>query len=205
MRIQFYLLNLCKNKDLKILLIDNYDSFTYNIVELLRQLNYPNPTILKNDEISIEHASEFDKIIISPGPATPSASGNIIDIIRALAPTHAILGICLGHQAIAESLGAQLINLAHPYHGYQTEIKLCQTHYLFDGICDSTSSMTVGLYHSWVVDEINFPAELEITSRSTENYIMSFKHKIYDVHGIQFHPESYMTLHGKELLANWLK
>lgn len=188
---------------MKVLLIDNYDSFTYNIVEVLRQLNIKEISIVKNNEISVDQARQFDKIIISPGPATPSESGNILEIIEALAPSHSILGICLGHQAIAEVFGGQLRNMSHPYHGYQTQLEILKPHKIFS-FDEGIQKLKVGLYHSWVVEETNFPDSLEITSKSTEDHIMSFKHKTFDVHGVQFHPESYMTVFGKEIIAGFL-
>ncbi len=184
---------------MKILLIDNYDSFTYNIVDLLKQLNIDDVTIFKNDEITIEEACLFDKIIISPGPATPIESGNILPIIQSLGATHSILGICLGHQAIAEAYGGQLINLENPYHGYITQLMDIKPHRIFDHI----QSTEVGLYHSWIVDAESLPTELEISSYSSDGYIMSIKHKTHDVHGVQFHPESYMTPDGKRMIENF--
>ena len=193
---------------MKVLLIDNYDSFTFNIVELLRQLDVDTFSIYKNDEITIDEASDFHKIIISPGPAIPSESGIILELIKALSPTHPIFGICLGHQAIAEAFGAKLKNEPVPYHGYQTSIHLVKKHSLFRNL-DQNSSLgpsefRVGLYHSWSVDEDYFPVCLEITSFSKEGNIMSLRHKEFDTHGVQFHPESYMTSYGKEILANFL-
>ncbi|GBL34429.1 anthranilate synthase component 2 [Filimonas sp.] len=208
---------------MKVLLIDNYDSFTFNIVELLRQLGISDFTVMKNDEVNGDSARTYDKLIISPGPAIPSESGNILDIIQTLAPTHSILGICLGHQAIAQTFGAKLRNEAIPYHGFQTEIKIINEHRLFrckanpiqstnpdpqtnplTSDIEHLTSFKVGLYHSWSVDETDFPSCLEITSYSKEGNIMSLRHKQFDVHGVQFHPESYMTSHGKALLANFL-
>lgn len=190
---------------MKILLIDNYDSFTYNLVELLKQLDIEEIALVKNDEVNTEMAKDFDKIIISPGPATPSESGNIIEIIQSCANTHSILGICLGHQAIAEAFSARLYNLPMPFHGYQTEIIPVK---LKDEISNIFSNIPhpiiAGLYHSWVVDEENLPSGLAITAFSKEGYIMGIKHKNYDIEGIQFHPESYMTACGKKLIENWL-
>ncbi len=186
---------------MKLLLIDNYDSFTYNIVELLRQSGYADFHLKKNDEISVRDAAMYDKIILSPGPATPSESGQMLEIIEALAPTHPILGICLGHQAIAQSFGAKLKNIEFPCHGFQTEIEVIAAHKLFG----DHRTFKVGLYHSWAVEDAGFPECLQITARSKENYIMSFKHQQYDVHGVQFHPESYMTEYGKEMLSAFLK
>ncbi len=172
-------------------------------MELLRQLKIDSFSIVKNDEVNIEQASQFDKIIISPGPATPRESGNIMKIIETLAPSHAILGICLGHQAIAEVFGAKLLNIQHPFHGFQTEIEIIKPHKVF-AFHHSEKKIKVGLYHSWVVEDLNFPDSMEITSWSSENIIMSIRHKTFDVHGLQFHPESYMTDNGKEMIQSFL-
>lgn len=196
---------MCKNRELRILLIDNYDSFVYNIVELLRRLHYTGIDIKKNDEISVEEAREYTHILISPGPATPRESGNIIEIIKALAPTHQILGICLGHQAIAEAFGATLTQLSHPQHGHQSEIISVTDARMFKGIqVDERHPFQIGLYHSWLVDKIDFPECLEITSLNREDQIMSLRHRDYPVSGIQFHPESYMTPLGEVLIENWM-
>jgi anthranilate synthase component 2 len=200
-----------KNNLLRVLLIDNYDSFTYNIVALLQQLEVDDLTLRKNDEIEAAEASLYDAILLSPGPALPVASGNLLDIVRQLAPTHPILGICLGHQAIAEAFGGCLRNEALPYHGYQTSLRFVKPHHLFDGLprdaedANLPASFKVGLYHSWSVDETNLPEALEVTAYSTEGNIMAMRHKTYNVHGVQFHPESYMTEYGKELIWNFLK
>ncbi len=186
---------------MKILLIDNFDSFTYNIVELLRCVQIDDLVIAKNN-ITVVEASQFDKIILSPGPATPSESGNMLNIVQSLGPTHSILGICLGHQAIAQVYGATLRNLEKPFHGYQTEVNLIAPHKLFS--FTPLKKITVGLYHSWVVTEADFPDCLTITSRSREGHIMSIRHRKYDVHGVQFHPESYMTTCGKDIIAAFL-
>ncbi|MBK7762662.1 MAG: aminodeoxychorismate/anthranilate synthase component II [Bacteroidetes bacterium] len=190
---------------MKILLIDNYDSFTFNLVELLRPLGMHEITLVKNDEVNQAIASNFDRIIISPGPATPSESGNVLEVIQQCASTHSILGICLGHQAIAEAFGGKLYNLNLPYHGYQTEIipveNLQTKQTLYQNLQVPIRS---GLYHSWVVSETDLPDCLEITAYSKEGYIMGIKHTKYDVEGIQFHPESYMTDCGKILMQNWL-
>lgn len=187
---------------MKVLLIDNYDSFTFNIVEILRQLNVKDLSIVKNDEISVEMAKIFDKIIISPGPATPQESGNILEIIQQLSPTKSILGICLGHQAIAVAFGGQLQNLAKPFHGFRTKHFITEDCNLFKNL---PSEFQIGLYHSWVVEKENLPDCLQIISLSTENNIMSLKHKQFDVQGIQFHPESFITEYGKEIFRNWLE
>jgi anthranilate synthase component 2 len=185
---------------LKILLIDNYDSFTYNIVEQLRQCQVENIVIVKNDEFEIEDALHFEKIIISPGPKTPKESGKIIPLLQAIT-TQSVLGICLGHQAIAEAFGADIYNLEKPYHGAQTQLKIIAPHFIFDNI---KQPITVGLYHSWAVKWFENSNSLMITSISEQNIIMSLKHKILDIHGVQFHPESFMSEKGTEILKNWL-
>lgn len=196
---------------MRVLLIDNYDSFTYNIVELLRPLPIGEVSLRMNDEVSVEEAMVFDVLIFSPGPATPRESGNLLEIIKALAPTHPMLGICLGHQAIAEAFGGQLRNEPQPYHGFQTIVQVVKPHQLFDGLPRDTgddslaASFTAGLYHSWTVDEDHLPGELEVTAYSAEGNIMALRHKTYNLHGLQFHPESYMTQFGKDILENFLK
>lgn len=185
---------------MKILLIDNYDSFTYNIVDALRKLEFNNVTVLKNDEASASVSSAFDKIIISPGPDIPSASGHILDVIDTLKSSHSILGICLGHQAIGQVFGAKLVSLPKPLHGHITHLELKHPHSIFP----DDASIQVGLYHSWTLAPEEFPEELQITSLSAEGHIMSIQHKQYDVHGVQFHPESYMTPLGIEMIKRFL-
>jgi anthranilate synthase component II len=187
---------------LKILLIDNYDSFTFNIVELLRSIGCGDLSVILNDKIDIEAASNFDKIIISPGPATPQESGNILHVIQSLASTKSILGICLGHQAIAVAFGGKLIQLNKPHHGFSTEIIHHKPHHIFNNLA---MPCKVGLYHSWMVDEVNLPSNLQVTSYSKEGHVMSLRHHEFDVHGVQFHPESYMTENGKMMMKNFLK
>lgn len=200
-----------KNNHLRVLLIDNYDSFTYNIVELLRQLHVTDYVLRTNDEVAVDYAAGFDAIILSPGPATPKESGNLLPVISALAPTHPILGICLGHQAIAQAFGGKLRNEALPYHGFQTTIHVVKPHLLFNGLPrDENDSILpapfkAGLYHSWSVDEHDFPGDLEVTAYAAEGNIMALRHRRYNVHGLQFHPESYMTAFGREMVENFLK
>ncbi len=186
---------------MKLLLIDNYDSFTYNIVELLRQCNVHTITIVKNDEVTIAIAKQYTHIIISPGPKVPKESGTILCIIKELYTTHSILGICLGHQAIAEAFGATLHNFEHPKHGCIETIET-EKEILYNSL---PKNFNVGLYHSWYVSSNNFPQELQITAKTKEGIIMSLKHKNYKVWGVQFHPESYMTEYGKEIMLHWLQ
>lgn len=190
-----------KIADLNILLIDNYDSFTYNIVDTLRKLHYSTIQVLKNDEATPQIASNYDCILLSPGPATPSESGNLLAVLEYLKCSHPILGICLGHQAIAEVFGAELVNLTRPYHGFITHLKKVEA----DSILPEVESIQVGLYHSWTVAPQNFPSELCITSYSTEGHIMSLRHRELPIHGVQFHPESYMTPMGALMLKKFLE
>lgn len=186
---------------MKVLLLDNYDSFTYNIVELLRQLHITDFTVRFNDQITISEASDYSHIILSPGPATPSASGMLLPIIQALYSTHALLGICLGHQAIAEALGGNLVQVTIPYHGYQTRVHVLTPSKIFQRI---PNTFEVGLYHSWLVDSNTLPPELLVTARSRENNIMAIQHQSLPVYGVQFHPESYMSEYGAQLVQNFL-
>ncbi len=187
---------------MKILLVDNYDSFTYNIVEILRQLSYTDISLFYNDTISSTLAAQYDKIILSPGPATPSESGHLLNLIQDLAPTHPILGICLGHQAIAEAFGAHLYNMSQPMHGRQTQLTITAP----DPLLHDMHGEQVGLYHSWVVDPASIPPQLQVTSVSHDRqHIMSLRHQHYPVFGWQFHPESHMTHHGKILIQRFLE
>ncbi|SMC41884.1 anthranilate synthase component II [Moheibacter sediminis] len=185
---------------MRVLLIDNYDSFTYNLVHLLEELNFE--VVVKfNDEFELDEVNEFHKILLSPGPGLPQDAGLINEIIEKYAPTKSILGICLGMQAIGEVFGGTLKNLNQVYHGMTSQIKLTvNDEYLYKGI---NSEIRVGRYHSWIVDS-PLPDCLEITSLDEFGNIMSLRHKIFDVRGVQFHPESYMTLIGSKLIINWL-
>jgi anthranilate synthase component 2 len=185
----------------KIAVIDNYDSFTYNLVHYLEDLG-GQVTVFRNDELELEDLESFDKILLSPGPGIPDEAGLLKQIIIKYADHKSILGICLGQQAIGEVFGASLTNLEKVYHGVSTKVQLSvNDESLFEKI---PSEFEVGRYHSWVVSNQDFPAVLETTSVDENGEIMSLRHKIYNVKGVQFHPESILTPHGKTILKNWV-
>lgn len=185
---------------MKILVIDNYDSFTYNLVHYLEDLGCE-VTVKRNDQLTLDEVDAFEKIVLSPGPGLPDEAGLLKAIIKRYAPTKSILGVCLGQQAIAEVYGGSLINLDTVYHGVATQVTQCVTdESLFNGL-DKT--IEVGRYHSWVVDP-NLPEVLEATSFDENSQVMSLRHKEYDLKGVQFHPESVLTPHGKKILENWI-
>jgi anthranilate synthase component 2 len=185
----------------KILVIDNYDSFTYNLVHYLEDLDCE-VTVYRNDEFDIDEISGFDKILLSPGPGIPDEAGLLKAVIAKYAPTKSILGVCLGQQAIGEVFGGTLSNLDKVYHGVATLVKTSvNDELLFEGL---GNEFEVGRYHSWVVDA-NLPDVLEATSFDENGQVMSLRHKTYDVRGVQFHPESVLTPNGKKILENWLK
>ncbi len=183
----------------KVLVIDNYDSFTYNLVHYLEDLNCE-VVVKRNDQLTIEEVDAFEKIVLSPGPGIPDEAGLLKDIIATYAPTKSIFGVCLGQQAIAEVFDGSIINLEEVYHGIATEIEIIKEDVLFKGIPDK---IEVGRYHSWVVKP-ELPSVLEATSLDENGQIMSLRHKTYDVCAVQFHPESVLTPHGKKILENWL-
>ncbi|MBC7605522.1 MAG: aminodeoxychorismate/anthranilate synthase component II [Burkholderiales bacterium] len=186
----------------KILIIDNYDSFTYNLVHYLEEFNCE-VTVYRNDEFDLEEIKPFDKILLSPGPGIPDEAGLLKEVIKTYASTKSILGICLGQQAIAEVFGGSLINLEKVYHGVATNINICvDNEILFDGI---EKQIEVGRYHSWVVNPVDFPETLEITSTDDNGQIMSLRHKTLDIRAVQFHPESVLTPKGKQILENWVR
>lgn len=187
---------------MKILVLDNYDSFTYNLVHLVKGMGYEDIEVARNDRIELKDVAEFDKIILSPGPGIPSEAGIMLDLIREYAPTKSILGICLGEQAIAEAFGAGLENLADVYHGVDTPVRITRQDILFAGL---EESFDAGRYHSWVVSIDNFPDELTVTAVDGEGRIMAIAHKNYDVRGVQFHPESVLTPQGEKIIRNWLE
>lgn len=185
---------------MKTCIIDNYDSFTYNLSHLVKQLG-AEVTVLRNDRFTLPQLKPFDKLILSPGPGIPSEAGLLLDIIHHYADTKPMLGVCLGEQAIGEAFGGKLINLSDVFHGVQTPIEVVADDPLFAGL---PRRMDVGRYHSWVVDRAGLPDCLEVTALSAEGYIMALRHRQYPIHGIQFHPESVLTPQGKQMISNWL-
>ena len=187
----------------KILVFDNYDSFTYNLVHLVEKIIHEKVEVYRNDEISLEKVKEYDKIILSPGPGIPEEAGLLLPLIKEYAATKSILGVCLGHQAIGEAFGGKLTNLSKVYHGVATPIKILNTKsQILKGLGEE---IEVGRYHSWIVSNENFPAELEVTATDENGFIMAMQHKTYDVQGVQFHPESVLTPDGEKILRNWLR
>lgn len=184
----------------KVLVIDNYDSFTYNLVHYLEDLNCE-VTVKRNDKLTLEEVDAFEKIVLSPGPGIPDEAGLLKAIIKQYAPSKSILGVCLGQQAIGEVFGGKIVNLDNVFHGVATKIEVTvDDEILFKGL-DKT--FNVGRYHSWVVDT-NLPESLEATSFDENGQIMSLRHKVYDVKGVQYHPESVLTPNGKRILENWV-
>ena len=188
----------------RIVIIDNYDSFTYNLSHLLKEVG-ADVTVFRNDQFRLEELQQFDKIVLSPGPGIPSEAGLLLDVIRAYAPTKPMLGVCLGHQAIGEVFGARLLNLDDVVHGVATSCRIVANDPIFDSLLNK---ITVGRYHSWVVSQEEFPSCLEITAVSDDGgsvpNIMALRHREYEVHGIQFHPESVLTPEGKTIIKNFL-
>lgn len=184
----------------KILVIDNYDSFTYNLVHYLEDLNCE-VTVKRNDQLSLEEVDAFEKIVLSPGPGIPNEAGLLKEIVAKYAHTKSIFGVCLGQQAIGEVFGGSLINLDEVYHGIATKIQIIKKDVIFEGI---PKEIEVGRYHSWVVNP-DLPEVLEATSIDENGQIMSLRHKTYDVCAVQFHPESVLTPQGKQILENWVK
>lgn len=191
----------------RILVFDNYDSFTYNLVHLVEKITHAKVEVYRNDQISLEKVKDYDKIILSPGPGLPSEAGLLLPLIKQYASSKSILGVCLGHQAIGEAFGGKLINLSQVYHGVATPVNVVKhdtpfgTNSVFGGLPDN---LEVGRYHSWIIGLEDFPDELEITALDDNGYIMAVQHKSFDVQGVQFHPESVLTPKGEEMLKNWL-
>lgn len=185
----------------KVVIIDNYDSFTYNLVHYLEDLDCE-VTVFRNDEFDLDELKPFDKIVLSPGPGVPDDAGLLKAVIQTYAPSKSILGVCLGQQAIGEVFGGSITNLNKVYHGVATKINiLVDDESLFDGL---DNQLQVGRYHSWVINVDDFPESLEITSTDENGEIMSLRHKTLDVKGVQFHPESVLTPNGKRILENWI-
>jgi len=215
---------------MKILVFDNYDSFTYNLVHLVEKILHQKVEVHRNDQIPLEKVKQYDKIILSPGPGIPSEAGLLVPLIREYAASKSILGVCLGHQAIGEAFGGKLVNLSTVYHGVATPITIVGTGDEEETISSSAKAnanqssavvadvqmkqdlfkdlpeqFEVGRYHSWIVSDEGFPTELEVTARDDNDYIMALQHKQYDVQGVQFHPESVLTPLGEQILRNWLR
>jgi len=203
----------------KVLVFDNYDSFTYNLVHLVEKILGEKPDVVRNDEVPLERLADYDKIILSPGPGLPSEAGLLLPLIKKYAASKSILGVCLGHQAIGEAFGGKLVNLSSVYHGVATPVTILKREKEKDSkgqtfskphiaprhlFSDLPETIAVGRYHSWVVADEAFPDELEITARDESGFIMGLQHKTYDVQGVQFHPESVLTPQGEIILRNWL-
>jgi anthranilate synthase component II len=188
---------------MNILVFDNYDSFTYNLVHLVEKITTKKVTVHRNDKIKLEDVAAYDKIILSPGPGIPSEAGLLLQLIKAYAATKSILGVCLGHQAIGQAFGANLVNLSTVYHGVATN---CTTTNIASKLfADMPTNFEIGRYHSWVLEDKNFPDELAITAYDDNGLIMAMQHKTYDLQGVQFHPESVLTPSGEQIMRNWLK
>ncbi len=189
---------------MKILIIDNYDSFTYNLVQYIERITQQRVDVVRNDQITLSQAEKYDKIVLSPGPGVPSEAPMLLKVIKELYTKKSILGVCLGHQAIGQFFGAKLVNIQKVFHGIATEIKALQEHYLFDGL---PNKIEVGRYHSWIInidEHLTETIPLKVIAKSKEGHIMAIQHEKYDICGIQFHPESILTPHGYTMLENWI-
>ena len=191
----------------RILVFDNYDSFTYNLVHLVEKIIHKRVDVYRNDQLSLEEVKRYDKIILSPGPGIPAEAGMLLPLIKEYAANKSILGVCLGQQAIGECFGGKLENLSTVYHGVSTPVAVLKNNNkplspLFEGLPDH---IDVGRYHSWVVSEDGFPAGLEVTARDENDLIMALQHRQYDIQAVQFHPESILTPLGEKIMENWLK
>ena len=186
-----------------IVVIDNYDSFTYNLVHAIKKISGLPVDVIRNDELELSDLEKYDKIVLSPGPGIPVEAGLLLDIIREYAPKKSMLGVCLGHQAIGEAFGGKLINMNKVLHGIATPVNVTENKtFLFDTLPDT---FAVGRYHSWIVSSEDLPDCFEVTSYDSEGMIMSMQHKQYNVQGVQFHPESVLTPLGEKIIENWLK
>ncbi len=188
---------------MKILVFDNYDSFTYNLVHLVEKIIHEKVAVFRNDKIALEDVKQYDKIILSPGPGVPEEAGLLLPLIKEYASSKSILGVCLGHQAIGQAFGGQLKNLDKVYHGIATNINIVNENApVLNGL---GKNIIVGRYHSWIVDKNDFPQELDVTAIDDNGFIMAMQHKTFDVQGVQFHPESVLTPDGEAMMRNWLK
>jgi len=188
---------------LRVLLIDNYDSFTWNLVQILRESGLCDYRVVFNDEIGVDECRNFGKILISPGPGLPADAGITCEVIRHWAAEKSIFGVCLGHQAMGVVFGAKLKQLAHPMHGQKELVRVAKpVSKIFEGLPDTFQT---GHYHSWIIDSENFPSDLKITALDNHGNIMAIEHRNLEVYGVQFHPESIMTEFGRQILLNWLK
>lgn len=185
---------------MKIVIIDNYDSFTYNLSHLVKELG-ADVTVMRNDQFDIDEIAVYDKIILSPGPGIPSEAGLLLDVIKTYAGKKPMLGVCLGHQAIGEVFGGKLENLSEVFHGVATPCHITAKDSIFQGL---PTCITIGRYHSWIVSKNGLPDCLEVTAESDEGQIMALRHRQYDIHGIQFHPESVLTPEGKTIIKNFI-
>jgi len=188
---------------MKIAVIDNYDSFTYNLVHAIKKISGLPVDVFRNDELELEDLEKYSKIVLSPGPGVPEEAGLLMNIIREYAPRKSMFGVCLGHQAIGQVFGAKLTNMPHVLHGIASTVTQTKPdQVLFENV---PMLFEAGRYHSWIVDQENFPENLEVTSLDENGLIMSIKHRQYDVRGVQFHPESVLTPYGEKIISNWLK
>lgn len=192
---------------MKILIFDNYDSFTYNLVHIVEKIIHAKVDVFRNNKISLEKIKQYDKIILSPGPGLPCESGLLLDLIKEYAASKSLLGVCLGQQAIAESFGGQLENLKQVYHGVATRINVHEKRTVTknDLFKSLPSQLEVGRYHSWIVSKNNFPSQLEVTAEDENGIIMALRHRTFDVQAVQFHPESVLTPMGEKIMRNWLE
>ena len=192
---------------MKILIFDNYDSFTYNLVHIVEKIIHSRVDVYRNDKISLEKINDYDKIILSPGPGLPVDSGLLLPLIKEYAASKSMLGVCLGQQAIAQTFGGSLVNLKSVFHGVATKIKVNGERKSFENDIFKSlpNELEVGRYHSWIVSNEGFPADLEITAEDDNGYIMALRHRTFDVQAVQFHPESVLTPMGEKMMRNWLK
>jgi len=186
---------------MKILILDNYDSFVYNLDYLIRSFGHV-PEVYRNDKISLEEVGAYDKILLSPGPGLPDESGILMDLIKTYAPTKSMLGVCLGHQAIGQVFGAELIHLDEVLHGVSSTVHVKNPESVL--FREVTDLFKVCHYHSWALSKDSMPAALEVTATNEKGLVMAIRHRSYDLHGVQFHPESYISEHGRKMIGNWL-